>query len=432
MAGQTEWKDAGSGVNDFIVKEQVAKGVYYAAMASGVWGNINEMRNVDPIEIVAGGGKTTIGSGKDSPVHEKSLKENNTALFTMMEEYKGMPTYGDADVRPGDFPTFKHGRIEARTISSPGFPVWGYESMDNFKRVMTSEEVVSNTRNQVSKWMGREFDLEGFRSMCCGLSRNLWDTQDGGKQTELDGTTATVRTRVPLNTYVAGASDPTATAWSAETHNNNLATALAGITQDETSNFNFETHLVITRLIDKYGMRPVKYRGREYRAIALQDPRNAYALRRDEEIVKRWMFATERSEDNRSLNSRGIVVLDDILYLPVQIMPWFSPTVTPSAQSGNRIRFGCDMIQDPRDSNFVNNSNITMTMVLGAGAQRRGRRFSELRYTTETGRHGKGGPEVAVHWDDGWMRNEWFSKDGRNEMFCDSSFTVFNWDDMDW
>jgi len=79
MAGQVDWKDAGSGVNDYPVKEEVVSGLYTAATAASVFGKLNAMRDVDVTEIIGGGGRTTIGSGRTSPVFEKTLDENNTA-----------------------------------------------------------------------------------------------------------------------------------------------------------------------------------------------------------------------------------------------------------------------------------------------------------------------------------------------------------------
>jgi hypothetical protein len=215
----------------------------------------------------------------------------------------------------------------------------------------------------------------------------------------------------------------------AAAHNDALATALAGMPNDDSGKFTLETIELIEALVDQTGLRPVKFGGREYRALVLLDPRNAFSLRRDERLEKKWIFALPRDFKNPALYNRDILVLNEILYLPVQIMKWFRPTIDSDAANGNQIRFGCGMNLDPRAKDFTNNSNITSSIVLGAGALRRGRRYGEVKFTSETGRHGDG-LELAVRYDDGWMRNEWYSKDdrGEEEMFCDSSFTVFNYD----
>jgi hypothetical protein len=287
-------------------------------------------------------------------------------------------------------------------------------------------EIVSSRRPQISKWMEREFDLDGFRALYMGLSRGLWDQENGGKGSSLNGTSDTVRTRVPFNTFVAGASGLTPQYWDAATHNNALATALAGMAASEASSFNFGTHEIISALVDQTKMRLVSLGGKEYRAIVLLDPRNAHAIRRDKDLRELWMLATPRDTKNPAIYSRGYLELDDILYLPVQIMKWFRPTINGAGASGNRITFGCGMNIDPRPG-FTAPSNITTSIVLGAGALRRGRRYGEAKFTSNAGYHGDG-LEIAVRYDDGWMRNEWYTKDQRQEMVCDSSFTVFNWD----
>jgi hypothetical protein len=63
---------------------------------------------------------------------------------------------------------------------------------------------------------------------------------------------------------------------------------------------------------------------------------------------------------------------------------------------------------------------------MGAGALLRGRRKG-VYFTVEEGKHKKG-KEYAVHYHDGWMRNEWFTKDGRSEISNDSMFVQFNYD----
>jgi hypothetical protein len=255
----------------------------------------------------------------------------------------------------------------------------------------------------------------------------LFDRDNGGKGSSLNGVSDTVRTRVPLNSFVAGASGLTTQCWEAGAHNDALAAAMGGMAASEASNFNFGTHEIISALIDQIRLRPVKLGGKSYRALVLLDPRNAYAIRRDKNLRELWMLATPRDTKNPAIYSRGFLELDDVLYLPVDIMKWFRPTVNGAAQSGNRITFGCGMNLDPRSSDFVNSSNITQSIVLGAGALRRGRRYGVAKFTMDTGRHGDG-KEIAVRYDDGWMRTEWYTRDDREEMLCDSSFTMFNWD----
>jgi hypothetical protein len=431
MAGQVDWKDAGKGdVNNFIVNAEIVASIEAKATAASLFGKLNAGRVADT-EITGGGGKTVISSGKESPVHEKTLSENNTAKFTLEEELEGMPTYGDAPVKPGDYQKYLHATIEARTISSPGFPIMGFESADNAKRVIPMNDLVSRKKAAISTWMNREFDLDGLRAYLYGLSRGLYMREDGGKGTQLNGTDDATRWRAPWNTFVDGVGQDGLTpqsAASAATHNNNLGALLNTLSPGNPGQrFRYETHDIIDKLIDQIRLRSVKILGEEFRAVVLMDMRNLYSLRRDPELRELWMKATPRSDKNFAIFSRDYHILDNILYLPVEILKWFRPTVNQS--TGEIVRFGCGFDLDPRSPTFRNDSNITMSIVLGAGALRRGRRKYAMKFTEAAAPHDKG-KEIAVHWDDGWMRNEWFSKDGGTpRMHCDTSFTVFNADD---
>ena len=429
MAGQPQWNDAGSSHSAFIVKEEIVASIETRATAASVFGKLNAGRGVDVTEIVAGGGKTTIGSGKESPIHEKTLDQNNTALFTMEEELAGMPTYGDAAVKPGDYPTYLHGEIQARTVSSPAFPIQGFEVRDNVKRVIPLESHVERRKVSISHWMEREYDLDGIRALLYGLSRGLYLNYDGGKGTQLFGTTDATRWRAPLNTYVTGQTGFTPqNVGDAAAHNNALGALLAGLSPGTANQkFSWETHKAISALIDKIRLRPVKLNGRQFRAVVLTDMRNIYSLREDPKLVNTWIHATPRDDKNLALFSRDAIILDNVFYLPVEMLSWFRPTVNRS--TGEIVRFGCGFDLDPRTPTFANDSDITMSIVLGAGALRRGRRKFSTHFTKKEGDHGKG-LEIAVHWDDGWMRNEWFSKDsGAARAYCDTSFVVFNADD---
>jgi len=423
-------EDAGKGdVNNYIVQPEIVASIEARATAASVFGKLNAGRVADT-EVVAGGGKTVISSGKESPVHEKTLNENNTARFTLEEELEGMPTYGDAPVKPGDYQKYLHAVIEARTISSPGFPIMGFESADNAKRVIPFSDLVSRKKSAISTWMNREYDLDAIRAILYGLSRGLYMKEDGGKGTELYGTNASTRWRAPLNSYVCGVGQTGFTAQdagNATTHNNNLGQLLSLLTPGNAAQkFNWDTHRAISALIDKARLRPVKLNGQQYRAVVLTDIRNIYSLRSDPELLDTWKRATPRDDKNLALFSRNSLVLDDIFYLPTEILSWFRPTVNQS--TGEIVRFGCGFDLDPRSPAFTNDSNITMSIVLGAGALRRGRRKYAMRFTEFDAPHDKG-KELAVHWDDGWMRNEWFSKDGGvPRMHCDTSFVVFNAD----
>jgi hypothetical protein len=327
-----------------------------------------------------------------------------------------MATYGDAPVKTGAFAEYQHCEINVRTVSSPAFPVVGYESQENFKRVV--KDLVAVEKDNIKRWVSEEQDFDAFRSIFLGASRGLVLTADGGMGIQQVGGTVGA-TRSPINTLVAGEDELTDAEWNVVTHNGNLATLLSGMPQDNTTKFNYETHLRICFLIDKLGLAPVKIGGRQYRAVAITDEWNTYRLRKDHQLASLWQNATPRSDENLAIYSRNTLVLDDILYIPTAQLRFFRPSVV----SGNVV-YGVGTDKDPR-SDFNNQSTTLPTVVMGAGALLRGTRRGFLKFTTEMGKHEKG-IEFAFHYQDGWRRSDWFAQDGRQKMSNDSMFVVFN------
>jgi len=424
-AGQFVWNDDRPDVTDknYVVKAQIARGLYYQGVMNTLFGKLNGPRELRTLETIQRGGTITIPDGKESPVWLQNCKENNTVKFTLREPNKGMATYGDAPVKTGQFAEYMHCDCNVREVSSPAYPVVGYESQKNIERVIS--DVVAVEKSNIARWVSEEMDLDAFRTIFFGASRGLLSQQDGGMGIAQPGG-ASGQYRVPINTFVAGQADVTARDWSVTTHNANLATALATLTNTPTLYFNYDTHQRISFLIDQLGLQKVKIGGETYRAVAITDEWNIYSLRDlTGPLSTLWRQATERSDKNLAIYSRGTLVLDDILYIPTSQLRYFRPTVTGTSPN-LVLTFGAGMDVDPRMSSFNNQSNIMPTVVMGAGALLRGSRVGSMKFTSEIGPHGKGA-EYAAHYNDGWRRSDWFAQDGRQKMSNDSMFVVFNY-----
>jgi len=432
-----DWDKASKEYNSGIVQPEVVAQIYMKSQAESIFSTLGGGRVI--AESVDGSNNVTIGSGKDSPIFEKTLSQNNTAIFTMEEELEGMPTYGDASVRPGNAPNYMHAQIQARSIWSPAYPIHGYELQDNMKRVIPLNTHVARRKNSMGVWAGREMDLDGMRASLYGLSRGLYLDTDGGKGTELYGTDAATRYRVPFHTFVPSGTatdtrlDKVSNAVSAQTHNENLRSRLVDLNSavgTYNTKFTFDTHRGISEIVRKLRLRPITLNGQKLRAVVLMDPRNFHSLRKDPELVELWTHATPRDMKNFAIYSRQAIELDEILYLPKELVSWFRPVVTTTGNSG--VRFGVGFDVDPRSEGFEESvgsgSNLTMSIVMGAGALRRGRRKFDMSFKEHNAPFDKG-KEIAMTWDDGWMRNEWYAKDGRDKVYCDSSFVVFNKDE---
>jgi hypothetical protein len=421
MAGQVNWQDAGSEQNAHVVQKAIARGLYYAAAMNTLFGRLNGPRELVTQKVIHDGGTKIIDAGNDSPVWKKSNDENNRAVFTKREPNTGNMTYGDADVKAGDFADYMHNECNVRTVRTPAFPIVGFESADNFKRVVAVNQLVTVEKENISRFVSEEQDFDAFRALLMGASRGILTSQDGGMGISLVGANAG-QMRVPTNTLVAGNDDLTGVRWGAADHNALLATAIANNLQStsDSTRFTYDTHKAISYQVDQLGFKPVRVGGSQYRAVAIIDEWNIHNIRLDPILLQIWREATERSAQNKALYSRGEFVLDDILYIPAQQMRFFRPLLDAS----NNVVFGAGM-GDPRPKSFRNNSNMLMTIVLGAGAVLRGTRSDTAMFTTDTGRH-QIGLEVSYKYQDGWRRSDWYTADGRQEIANDSSLVVFN------
>jgi|GEM_PF-4025086 len=418
MAGQSSWENAGSEKNAAVVKESIGRGIYYAAAMATLFGTLNGARTLKTQKIVHGGGEKIIDAGNDSPVFKKSNDENNTAIFTLREPNRGMTTYGDANVKTGEFARYKHMICNVRTVKTPAYPLVGFESADNFKRVVAANQLATVEKENISRYVSEEMDFDALRAIYMGASRGILTSEDGGMGVTLKGAAAG-QVRAPLNTLVGGNPDLTPWAWNATQHNTNLATRLGSLNAGTAAHrFNYETHLLISYMADQLGLKPVKIKGSEYRAVAIIDEWNVYELRRDANLRNMLMNATPRSDTNKVIYSRDELALDGILYIPAQQLRYFRHAVAAGV-----INYGAGMNIDPRT--FANPNTITTTIVIGAGALLRGTRSEGARYTDDVGPH-EDGLEISYRYQDGWRRSDWYTEDGREELFNDSLLVVYN------
>jgi hypothetical protein len=284
------------------------------------------------------------------------------------------------------------------------------------------DDVVSLKKDGIAMWRGKEVDLDAWRAIFMGASRGLLLQTNGGMGVTLFGGSAGQQ-RSSYHTYVENVNDDALVTPSATlaTHETNLATALASLSDDDACYFSYESHRRYSHFLEDLDFKPVKVGGVQYRAVAWMDRRCMDRLDNDSTLDGKMQNARSRGDKNPSLYHMDKFVLDDILYVPVKQIEYFRPSV-----SGSVITYGCGLTQDPRSKAFTNSSNICPVVYMGAGALLRGRRAG-VDVTVETGRH-KVGSEYAVHYHDGWLRHDWFTKDGRSEMFNDSMLVGFHYD----
>lgn len=423
------WNDPDSQYDSYVVHPEDSKEIYYTSEMRTIFGSIGGAKEISSQQIAFSKDKAiNIDVGSSSPVWTKGNFDAGTGecRLTMVEPINGMPTYGEADPKPGEFGNYKHGVCYVRQVDSPIQPIMGFESQQNIKKVIP--DIVKISKSLLMDWRKREIDLDGFRACFMGVSRGLLITEDGGKGITLEGGSAG-QARAPYNTYVAGQTALTTPSAVLTTHNTNLYNALGNLGDDKSFQFDYESHLFNSYLLDQIGGEDqnVEYNGRECRAIALIDERNMYRMMSDEKLATIFKDATVRSDKNKALYTRDPIILDDIYYIPVRQMRFFRPNLNVATSA---IVWGADMTKDPRRKSFINTSSICPTIYLRRGALLRGRRkgvWFSAENTDKSTTHKKSA-SYCMHYHDGWTRMDWFAKDGRSEMMNDTMLVTFHYD----
>lgn len=405
--------------SDYIVNPKLEKSVYYKSTYRTLFGKLNGPKEVKTTKLMYDGMELTIDEGTDSPVWEKTFTSGNECRFTTEEEFKGMATYGPADVKPGPFTEYMHSVCYVRQVDSPTAPLVDSESVEMVKDVIPN--LLERKKKSVTLWRSKEVDIDAFRSIFTGASRGILTTEDGGLGISLEGGSAG-QERAPYNNFVEGQSALTTPSVTLATHNSNLATDLATLSDNSAYAFTYATHERNSTLIEDLDAKPVKIGRQEYRAVAIIDRRNVHRMMAVNGTLRSlFQDAMTRGAKNPALYGMQSLVLDDILYIPARQIEFFRPSV-----SGSTITWGAGHNKDPRSKSFTNASNICPTVYMGAGALLRGRR-KKVWFTTSAGKHEKG-LEYCAHYHDGWKRHDKITKDGRSEMDNDSMLVTYNYD----
>lgn len=421
MGGQSQFKARGSANSEYIVSPRIEKSVYWKSSYGTVFSSVNGTREVKETTLEFTDGKSMrINQGNDSPVWAKDFGgSNNETRFTHVQMTKGLGTYGGADVKTGDFDSYLHDACYTRCVDSLEYPVIDEESQMLIKDVL--DDVVELKRKGIEDWRSREVDLDAFRSLFCGASRGLLSTSDGGMGLVLPGSTAGQQRSCWNTAYVdsSGYVALTSPSITNATHEAAVATALGTYSDDDKFQFNETTHRQYSHMLEDKDFEPPRVGGTQYRAVATIDRRLIDRL--SASMSTKFQYALARGAENKAVNRLGAFVLDDILYIPCRQMEFFRPTV-----NGSAVVYGCGINIDPREDSFTNSSNICAVAYMGAGALLRGER-RKVRFTRENGRHEKG-LWLCAHYDDGWKRREWVSKDGRSVMMNNSTLIGFHYD----
>jgi hypothetical protein len=424
MAGQSTWNNADAATNAYVVRARLQKEIYYQSTWMTVFGKANANRTVDTVEIEHTGGKT-VDVTNSSLVWEKQFGKasngGNEVRYTLREDNKGHATYGATQPNSGDYAQYKHSVCFTNEVKSPKYPIVDSESEEKIREVI--DDLVSTEKSAISLWRAQEVDLDGVRSLVGGASRGLLNTTDGGLGVTLFGGTAGAQ-RSCYNFMVANATALVTPSAVLATHEQACHDAIAGLSDNDDYQFDYEEHMKLSYYAGKLGFKPVTIGKGEYRAVVFQDPRLTERLTKTGGTLSDlFKYAWERGDKNPALYRMKALVLDDILYMPLQVLEYFR---CASNGGGTGITYGCGFTDDPRASAYTNSNNLCLSIMMGAGALLRGME-RRVWWTASVDDH-TGAADYCVHYRDGWMRREWYTKDSRSEMKNDSTLVHVSYD----
>jgi hypothetical protein len=425
--GQRNWQPRGASTNEYIVEVGIEKDIHYESEWATLFGRLNGFRHLNVTQQERDGESVNItGGGETSPVWEKTFgEENREARFTYEEHLTGTRTFGQSDVQPGAFTSYKHEAIFCTQIDTRAYPILDRESQYRQSGLIPMSQVIPAKKNAMKLLVEKWKEIDAFSAICDGASQPYLDSTNGGLNKALPGATAG-QNRSCWNTWVAGQTTLTIPAYSRTAHEGTLSTLLNALTNSASCGFSYDLHQMMSWQIQALKFPSVKVGSGEWRAVCLIDP---WLLRRltkpSEALSTLFLYGTPRTKKNPALDNMQVLDLDDILYIPSMYWQYFRPTA-----DNTTVKY-LDPTVDPFDPTYANTSCICMAYYFTAGALLRGRStkvwFTASGEGQPDGGHKKG-TTFAMHYDDTWKRTEWTAYDGRSALANDRSLMLYAYD----
>jgi hypothetical protein len=396
---------------------------------------------------IAGEGEYDVATS--SCIQTKEITVGDEVRFTLIEDFKGKPTHGSAAVRAGDYPNMKHDHVRINVFHSPEYPFWSEMDQQRFANLIANME--PEYQQQIGRYMGDWTDFLGLQSCFCGADRGLLLTSDGGLGMQLMNAAAAGDAISCKNTYVGGTglipwNDTRATFEAA------IGTAIYGLSDAATKGFSLNAHEKILSIIQSNNrFKEVEFMGKRLRAVALADP---WLIKR---FLNRGMSSGDwltilrdadvRGPKNGAIDRDQAVIIDKVLYIPVDWMRAFRPYGDNAAQPTYGV--GLASTYDPKD--FIDTVETTSSptgaamkkcsiIYMGAGAVLHGacsklygagtqapKKNGRVWFTPRYGEHGIGGG-WAAHMKIGFKRYEPKAEDGRTAYHNDSMLVAHFYD----
>lgn len=406
MPGQTTWESRGYANSEYVVEVETTKNIAKEYRFQSNFGKLS--RPMKQITVGQGESSRTLDIGASACIWSKEIKSGDEVRFTLEQNIKGAPTYGDAEVRVGDYIAYLHQNVILNKLDTPAIPVQGEMSRQRVRDVIGDPN--SRIRSEITMYLAEQYVYDVLEGYFRGASRTLMASRaEGGRALDL-GLGAGIQVSpenflVKGDGFVAGVSGTAGYETAVETA---LGTLAGG---DEITRA--YCHNLRAALTDRK-IAPTNMEGStDEKWYAAVDPDMMTRLTAPgSELATLWEQSRERMAGN-PVFGHGAVELDDIIFFPEQRLKQFRPVI------GSGIVWGTNS-EDRRE--FETSSDIGLMVILGNGGVLEGHNGT-VDITFEGGFHGKG-QSIGGHIKQAFMRARWLPKDGRSNLVLNQASMV--------
>lgn len=395
-AGQVTWESQGTGTYDYIVPFETEKNIAHEFRFRSAFGKLS--KPMKTMTVGSGPEQRELDVGESAAIWAKEITSGDEVRFTMEQNMRGSMTYGDAEVRVGDYLAYLHQSVTLNKQDTPAVPVIEEMSALRVKEVISSPE--SRIRGQLTMFLAEQYTYDVLDGFFKGMSRNLSEAKaNGGRALDI-GLGAGVQVS-PENFVVAGSGFVSGTGGTSA-YETNLLADLGGL---EDTAGDYITRDFIHNLRYACSQRKVAPIAGETGDETWYCPCDPHLMARLTKpgmpLHESWKVARERGAKN-PVFGHGSLELNGFVFYPEERLKQYRPVL------GAGIVWGSNA---PDKREVVVASNIALMMVLGNGAMLEGHN-GQVSITYDDGRHGKG-KTIAAHIKQSFMRAVWKPKDGR-------------------
>lgn len=392
--------DSVGGTYDENTALNISTQMYYQARARSMMtalgstkGGVNQMGAFDG------------GASLQSVISRKEITQGDMVRFTMEDNVKGKVTYGDTAVRAGGFLAYKNKECRVNNIDTPAIQVPGEMSQLRVKGSIT--DIPAAVRRQVIDFLNDQDEYEFIPALLNGASPGLLkDPSDGGLGVSLGngsggGAGVALMNKwfyTPDTSFCAYSTTPA-------TYNSTVNDAVNGIDAAATDMVTLAALDVIRAKLDDIYFEPVDLLGRRVKAAAACDPAVMWRIKG---LFSEWnKYAMPRGADNPLWSTKDIILYNEIAYFAWPNLRKYRPAYNAATGVPDFGPVTADA--DPRT--YTNTSTNGLIAFMGADAVLEGYNAA-IEVYPEEGRFKKS-LEYSARKKVGYMRGEWYCKDGR-------------------